>query len=1079
MANKVQIGIEAKIDTTDVQAGVKKVIDAVADANNTPLNVVDPGAAKDLDAVADKIDKVGEAIDAVNKAPVSPVAPDAAKDVDDVAARLEKLDAAAKKAAKNKVSPVSPGAARDTDSMNRAFQQFMRLDEDFRRRAKATGQEGTSFDKFNFDAAYTNPASRERKRRQIADYIDNPASYTGGGGGAGGGKPGGHGFRDMAVGAAQSGMRAAGPVGGVAASALGTGMSAGAGAGLMGLMGGMLALGVGKLVGAAMEHIGQAENNSVALDTLKRSIGDVNVSFEALKSVVQAGAQNMRLTYDEAGRLSTQFAKLGNIKGEDYKSLAGELEVGVGMSRSMGLDPSQGMGVMGQMRGLGVTTNTQESRRFALLIGETIGKSDAFAKSGEVMDALAAYTSSQTRANLGDANTAHYAGAFSALAGSGTQGMDPANAAAMLGRVNASLSAGGSFGEASQFFTGMVGARMGLDPLHTQVLREKGAFATNDSAFGKDSAYAKYMGHTGPKGGLTLLQGTADLMREKYPGDDDNAKLMRAQAYANHTGLNMAQSMAMLTLKPNDMGEMQKYGDLEKFSGSGITNIAKALRGTTAERDDLARDFLGRSGKNAIAAPDRAALETAQTSGDDGKLRDVLATLSAKYGQEQTQGSDIRDSKNALENIKTDMADKVVPYLNEMRMGIMHLAGYDKKKTSEDIMRDVITRGSEGRAKSISGRFAGLTGPLQERQEYLQNKERSLDPVALRMTYRDKPEVLADKLKERTDVQRELSDVEKKLKDLSEEKAGLLKKENERRAAEIEQMEKAAADRAVGALGTSPDIQSSAGAGRGTGYNPTAPASGRQYTTRRTGDAPDRGNASVDTSELDPKLAAAEERAGLPPGTMKAVLQQEIGSDKTYLNDPAKYHYPLNAEGRRVAPHTGKVSTAFGPFGILESTAKDPGYGVKPLQDKSLDEQIRFSADYLAARAKSAGSLEGGLAGYGEGPASGYASGVMKKMGAGGRTYGTQPAPGKSPIESTPLPPPSPGVNVPQREKVSSTPLPTDVRASDERREGRIKIETAALEVIHRNERGEQMAPSQQLAVTWRPASPFGTERFA
>lgn len=114
-------------------------------------------------------------------------------------------------------------------------------------------------------------------------------------------------------------------------------------------------------------------------------------------------------------------------------------------------------------------------------------------------------------------------------------------------------------------------------------------------------------------------------------------------------------------------------------------------------------------------------------------------------------------------------------------------------------------------------------------------------------------------------------------------------------------------------------------------------------------------------------LIEADKRNGFPAGTMQAILQQETGGNAKYLQDPAAYHYAPNAEGKRIAGHTGKVSTAFGPFGILESTGSKPGYGVAPLKDKSLEEQVRFASDYLAARSKEAGSLQGGLAGYGEG----------------------------------------------------------------------------------------------------------------
>lgn len=130
-------------------------------------------------------------------------------------------------------------------------------------------------------------------------------------------------------------------------------------------------------------------------------------------------------------------------------------------------------------------------------------------------------------------------------------------------------------------------------------------------------------------------------------------------------------------------------------------------------------------------------------------------------------------------------------------------------------------------------------------------------------------------------------------------------------------------------------------------------------------------------------LAQAERFTGLPNGTMSSIMQQEVGAGAgRFLQDPSAYHYAKNAQGQRVAGHTGKISTAFGPFGILESTAAKPGYGVKPLANKTIEEQVRFASEYLAARSKN-GGLEKGLSGYGEGAR--YASQVA------GRIPGRQP----------------------------------------------------------------------------------------
>jgi len=116
-----------------------------------------------------------------------------------------------------------------------------------------------------------------------------------------------------------------------------------------------------------------------------------------------------------------------------------------------------------------------------------------------------------------------------------------------------------------------------------------------------------------------------------------------------------------------------------------------------------------------------------------------------------------------------------------------------------------------------------------------------------------------------------------------------------------------------------------------------------------------------------------EQKYGLPEGILSSVRQQETGGKQDYIDDPTKPHYPT---GRT---QTGTVSSAFGPYGILESTAKQPGYGTAPLRDKSLESQVDFAASYLAGRTKSAGSLSAGLAGYGEGPK--YAEQVLNRIG--------------------------------------------------------------------------------------------------
>ncbi len=782
-------------------------------------------------------------------------------------------------------------------------------------------------------------------------------------------------------------------------------------------MGGMLALGVGKVVGSVVEKISQAEDNNVALDRLKRSLGDVNVSFNALKSVVHDGADSLRITYTEAGQLAQQFTKLGNVSGDSTKDLAGELGVGVGMSRAFGLDPSQGVGVLGQMRGIGVTRNTQESRRFALLIGETIGKSGAFAKADEVMDAIAGYAAMQTRAGVGGANVGGYAGMFSSLVGSGLAGLDPAGSGALISRVNASLAAGGAKGEASQFLTAIVGQRMGLDSLQTQVLREGGMFSTMSSSFGAGSSYARYMGGSGPSGDKTFFEGTMAAINSmpQYA----NNPLLKAQAVANHTGVNMRQAMALMSVKPGQMGGMmdvlQASGiDMNNMRADGIAGVSKALYGSGDDRRALANSLAAGKGDRAMSAGDLEALDKTMASGSEDEQKRLLASLAAKYGQEQTQGQDIRDSKNSLDNIKTNLADKLVPYVNEMRHGIMFMAGDRGKMSSSEIMSRMINADADARIGQIEAEYKGKIDAKEDEWRTARSEGmRTNDPA----------------LMARAD------EIEKELEALKKEQSDKIKKENVARDASIagiEESTKARLELAVQEREEAERRKELLGAGDAGPRHGATPVKGGRGNIN----PPLVGAAPVGLSgDLEAKLSAAESSNGLPAGTLRAVIAQETGGRTAeFLNDPEKYHYGLNAQGRRIAGHTGKVSTAFGPFGILESTGAKPGYGVSPLKDKSMDEQIRFAAEYLAARSRSAGSLSAGLAGYGEG--AGYSRSVMGRIG------------------NTPLPP-----------QAASSP-------GNAAQGVRISADDITVRVVDQNGMPTQANQSIQTRVT--AASPFG-----
>lgn len=657
---------------------------------------------------------------------------DVKKQIAQVNAAIKQMGDAVAKANGTKFEPITLEGKEDLKYFVQQTEKLLKIQGELRNRMQRSGQEGKNPILANWNHLYLNESTRLRRQQEALVFLgmnfeETQAPGGGSGGASGGGrqpprtpsprtpappKPPVSPWVQQGTRILNSGLNAAGPVGGVASGALSTGMASGFGAGLMGLFGGIAALGVGKLVGSVMEKVDQANDNNVAYDRLKRTLGDVNVSFEGLKTLVQESGYNLAITFDEAGKLSSQFSKLANLSGDQYKQLMPELTTGVGFARSFGLDPSQAMGYFGTMRGLRVTGNDQDTRRMALLFGEAVGKSGAFAKADEVFDAITSYTTQQTRNSLTRANVAGYAGEFSALAGSGIPGLDPAGAGGMLARINASLAAGGAHGEASQFFSSMVANRMGLDPIQMAILREGGAFATTDQMFGAGSAAARY-GIKGPGGSSTFLQETLGTLRSKYrdPG-------LLAMATANHLGIGMNQAMAILSVKPNQMGDLQRGlaesgVDMSSLNAAGISNLAKVYTGTASDRRAVADSLFRRTGDQALTTTEADRLRTAMAGSDVDAQKKILSELVSSRDQERTTGSDIRDSKNLLDNLKTAVADKLVPLMSEMRYGILSMAGVGKNgMTIGKLKEDVIRADFRDKAGQVTQEYASQISDL-------------------------------------------------------------------------------------------------------------------------------------------------------------------------------------------------------------------------------------------------------------------------------------------------------------------------------------------------------------------------------
>lgn len=742
--------------------------------------------------------------------------------------QLNKLGQTVAQANKVKFNPIDRASVDDLRRVTASFENLRRVSGDLNRRMRATGQQNAGFLDLDWAKMYPDEHSRARQMHKAYSYVVGqqfqgaPAS-PGGGGGSGGG--GGNHWGRAGRGVVGAGLNAAGPIGGVVNNAMSAGASGGFGAGIAGLLGGMAALALGKAVSAVVNKIGQAQQESIGYDTLKRTIGDVNVSFNVLRDSMRSTARTLDMTFDESQKLGIQFAKLSGMTAEQYKTLAEEVNVGGGFGRSYGMDPSQSNAFFAQMRQFRVTTNSKESRELALMIGESVAKSGTTAKMDEVLEAIAGFTAQQTRMGMNAANVSGYGEAMTGLMGSGRAGLDPASAAALLGRVNASIAGGGSAGEAGQnFLYTALGSRLGLNPIQAKILQEQGAFGTGRGTFGEGSMYSgfaqKYGLRTPGAAGsdTTNLQMIKEQLEKIYKGRPE----LMADAMANLFGVNISQAMALSSIDGRQLGglsaRLKRNGiNINDVNATGISRISQIeANGSLSEAE-----------------------------------KDKQIKEAATQNQEETEGSKTRASVNGVERAVQELAGRAIPIMNAMRDGIMYMAGEKGHLSPRKIQEAVMKSENKDQIDLINAKYNKALEAQQERLQKAKEKGSESAYSSLQWTYRDKPEILARKLAEREEAKKEQTAAIVEMTRIENERTQKLKEQNDELQKNIDLLN-----------------GGGAGAGGGRGFiNPSSaggPANGRTF-----------GSISSPSGAYDELFAKYEKQYGLPPGVLKATALKE------------------------------------------------------------------------------------------------------------------------------------------------------------------------------------------------------------
>lgn len=587
---------------------------------------------------------------------------------------------------KQKFEPINVKSKEDLDAFIKQMQKLLKVQTELKQTMGKTGQGSTNPLMADWKKMYSDQATRIQKMQSMLQFLGvefndqpapkpkppaptpsnpSPAPHS---------RPQNNNQPPAWQNHLSTMLRNAGPVGGTISGAMNAGLSGGAGAGLMGLVGGLAALGVGKIIGAIADKIGQAQDNVIGLDKLYRQVGGI-VSFSSLQRGVMSTANRLGMTNGDAIALASTYSRAANI--QPGQNLGTGMLVSGGLARSYGLDPNSVAGTIGQLSASRVVNNDQQLRRMGLLMGEAIGKSGAFAQAGEAMQAISDFATQQARMSLTAPNVPGYAGAMAGLMSSGIPGMDLQGSTNLLGRVNANLQRGGAMGDPSRAFMARMALRNGINnPMALEVLQSGGAFGTISSTLGPDSLYGQRFGGN-YQGDQTLLDMTRQSIHRAYGYGPDSVV-----ALSRHLGVGINDALAIDQMSSADMSGVSDRLRRLKINPDSVNATSYAALGQIQSGKGLevmGNEYLKRG---SLDAGERQRLTDALRGADPQKLKDVLTEVAATHGPAKTEGSEIRDNVAKLNNQFEDYARRALPALDVMRMALVKMTG-----GSEDSLR--------------------------------------------------------------------------------------------------------------------------------------------------------------------------------------------------------------------------------------------------------------------------------------------------------------------------------------------------------------------------------------------------------
>jgi len=646
------------------------------------------------------------------KIPISADVKSVQKAVEDVGKTIDKVN-------RTKWNPI------DLEALKRDLAKAEQMMADFRRRTGAAGAGNLGVvPTLPQPTAPATPPSAEvpdptpagtrgrRVRRRGAythepDILDVGRSFMGGVGG---------GFATIG-GYATRGAYAGGHAGG----------GVGAGIGLLrGLGIGALAFGALKAGQGLTEGYGMAKERAMTLDSLKRQMGDLGTSFEALKSASQGVAFSFGVNSKESAKLMEEFSKLSRGADKTEESLMQSTITSGRAARAYGMDPRESVQFFAGMRHI---DPKQNNRELALLIAEASQRSGMTSRVDEVMQSMQSFFAHSTRMSLSAPNMNAYAGAYADLVGSRMPGMTSEAATSMLGAANASMmQMGGNAGEAGMAFTLAALNRHGsMNPIQAAALAQGGLFATRRSTFGPDSAIGKYMGweknpfESGKGADVSNFEAVNSYIKS-VTGD----KWIQMELAKNLHGVGSLQhGAALLGMSGQQGGGLLKLLqganiDLNSINESGLQTLAEIGDADKSKLDSIFGTMIRRGGSGALNSKERERLQVAKNSGDTEMFRLALAEIAAIKDQEQTEGKQLRDGVAKVESAMTEAGNKLIRPLNDMRDAMLVQLGYGEATLAQKVLK---IRQADMKALGESELAAGL--------QYYDAKEKEIRNAAL------------------------------------------------------------------------------------------------------------------------------------------------------------------------------------------------------------------------------------------------------------------------------------------------------------------------------------------------------------